>query len=131
MEKGIISYLKPALIFSFAVNTFSILAFAFKYQLVDGLVVLSANLLLTFIFCFNVSKHIKTTNHANPHAMVRGVMSGVVLKLFVLGGAAFIYLYAAGEKRNTNALFLSMVLYIVYTWLEVRLVTSIKKDSDA
>ncbi|MFX5817193.1 hypothetical protein ABTE26_20070, partial [Acinetobacter baumannii] len=69
----------------------------------------------------------KASDDKNPHAMVRGVMSGVVLKLFVLGGAAFIYLYVAGASRNTNALFVSMALYIIYTWLEVRIITSPKK----
>ena len=53
--------------------------------------------------------------------MVRGVMGSVVLKLFVLGTAAFLYLYAAGESKSVNALFISMGLYLVYTWLEVRI----------
>ena len=67
----------------------------------------------------------------NPHAMVRGVMGSTVLKLFVLGTAAFIYLYQAGETKNINGLFFSMGLYILYTWLDVRIALKgnpVKKD---
>jgi Kef-type K+ transport system membrane component KefB len=53
--------------------------------------------------------------------MVRGVMSAVVLKLFVLGTAAFLYLYISGEQKSVNALFIGMALYLVYTWLEVKI----------
>ncbi len=62
-----------------------------------------------------------SVNNANPHAMVRGVMGSVVLKLFVLGTAAFLYLYNAGEHKSVNALFMGMALYIIYTWLEVKI----------
>jgi hypothetical protein len=58
--------------------------------------------------------------------MVRGVMGSVVLKLFVLGTAAFIYLYNVGEAQSVNGIFVSMGLYIVYTWLEVKMAMQIK-----
>jgi hypothetical protein len=127
-----IKKIQPALLISGIITIISVLMMVKIIKLnIDGRVVLVANLLLTAILVWNVWRHEQATNNKNPHAMVRGVMSGVVLKLFVLGGAAFIYLYAAGEARNVNALFVSMALYIIYTWLEVRLVTSTKKSVDA
>lgn len=87
----------------------------------DYIVVLAANLLLFSIGVFSLYRQIGSLNNSNPHAMVRGVMGSVVLKLFVLGTAAFLYLYISGEKKSVNALFIGMALYLVYTWLEVKL----------
>jgi hypothetical protein len=98
---------------------------------IDPYVVAGSNLLLFMISIYNALQHLKAMQQTNPHAMVRGVMGSTVLKLFVLGTAAFIYLYNAGENKNINGLFFSMGLYILYTWLDVRIAlngNSIKKD---
>ena len=87
----------------------------------DYTVVLADNLLLFGIGVFSLYRQIGSLNNGNPHAMVRGVMSAVVLKLFVLGTAAFLYLYISGEQKSVNALFIGMALYLVYTWLEVKI----------
>jgi len=87
----------------------------------DAWVVAGANVLLFLISVYNASQHVKQMNQSNPHAMVRGVMGSTVLKLFVLGTAAFLYLYNAGENKSVNALFFSMGLYILYTWMDVRI----------
>ena len=93
----------------------------FKSWEVDPYVVVGANTLLFSISCYNALQHIKVMSQTNPHAMVRGVMGSTVLKLFVLGTAAFIYLYNAGDHKNVNGLFISMGLYILYTWLDFRI----------
>lgn len=94
---------------------------------IDPWLVSGANILLFFISIYNLVQHLKTIKQNNPHAMVRGVMGSTVLKLFVLGTAAFLYLFFAGENRNVNGLFLSMGLYIIYTWLDVRI--ALKRNS--
>ncbi len=98
---------------------------------IDPYVVAGANLILFLISIYNAMQHLKAMAQTNPHAMVRGVMGSTVLKLFVLGTAAFIYLYNAGENKNINGLFFSMGLYILYTWLDVRIALKgnpVKKD---
>jgi hypothetical protein len=103
----------------------------FKPWNVDPWVFAGANCLLFLISIYNAVQHLKVMSQDNPHAMVRGVMGSTVLKLFVLGTAAFIYLYTSGEHRNVNGLFLSMGLYILYTWLDVRIALKgnpLKKD---
>ena len=87
----------------------------------DYMVVLAANFLLFGIGVYNLYRQIGSLNNSNPHAMVRSVMGSVVLKLFVLGTAAFMYLYISGEQKSVNALFIGMALYLVYTWLEVKI----------
>lgn len=98
---------------------------------IDKWVVVGANSLLFLISLYNVYQHLKVVQQSNPHAMVRAVMGATVLKLFVLGTAAFLYLYNAGEQKNINGLFIGMGLYILYTWMDVRvalLVKPSKKD---
>jgi len=69
----------------------------------------------------NIYFQSRNIHNPNPNAVIRGVMAGMFLKLFGLAAAAVIYLFAAGAGRNVNALFVSMGLYILYTWLEVRI----------
>lgn len=105
------------------------LAFFFKTQEINPWVVASANLLLFAISMFSLQQQLKQSKNTNPHAMVRAVMSTVVLKLFVLGSAAIVYLYNAGENKSVNAIFLGMALYIMYTWMEVKLSLKINQNN--
>jgi hypothetical protein len=103
----------------------NIVSFVFSTQLtilkIDHWVVIGSNTILFFISLYNGTQHNKAMQQINPHAMVSGVMGSVVLKLFVLGTTAFVYLYNAGENKNVNGLFIGMALYILYTWLDVRI----------
>ncbi|MEI6585052.1 MAG: hypothetical protein WCL56_03155 [Sediminibacterium sp.] len=105
-----------SLVFSSQLNAFKI----------DQLVVIGANTLLFVFSLYNVAQHNKAMQQTNPHAMIRGVMGSVILKLFVLGTAAFVYLYNAGENKNINGLFIGMALYLLYTWLDVRIGLTVK-----
>ncbi len=93
---------------------------------IDGNVLICANLLLFLFSILNVYFQSRNINNPNPNAVIRGVMAGMFLKLFGLAAAVMIYLFAAGEGRSVNAVFLSMGLYIIYTWLEVRISLRLK-----
>jgi hypothetical protein len=88
---------------------------------IDPIVVISANLILFAFSVVNIYFQSRNIHNPNPNAVIRGVMAGMFLKLFGLAAAAVIYLFAAGGGRSVNALFVSMGLYILYTWLEVRI----------
>ena len=117
----------PLIVLFGLVNTICfLLKDALKLKGIDPMMVVGANTLLFLICTFSIRSQIKSANNTNPHAMVRGVMGSVVLKLFVLGTAAFIYLYTVGEAQSVNGIFVSMGLYIIYTWLEVKMAMQIK-----
>ena len=121
----------PLLILFIMVNGLSLVfSQALKQRQLDNEVVIVANTLLFLISAISLFMQIKGAANTNPHAMVRGVMGSVVMKLFVLGTAAFLYLYMAGEQKSVNALFVSMGLYIIYTWLEVRIALKIKPSTN-
>jgi hypothetical protein len=84
-------------------------------------VVVSANLFLFVVSMTNIYFQMTNLNNPNANAVIRGVMAGTFLKLLVLAAAAMIYLFASGTNRSVNAVFAGMVLYIIYTWLEVRI----------
>ena len=88
---------------------------------IDPIVVISANLILFVFSVLNIYFQSRNIHNPNPNAVIRAVMAGMFLKLFGLAAAAVIYLFAAGAGRSVNALFVSMGLYILYTWLEVRI----------
>ena len=101
-----------------------VLAFFWKTAVelkIDPIVVVSANLILFAFSVVNIYFQSRNIHNPNPNAVIRGVMAGMFLKLFGLAAAAVIYLFAAGAGRSVNALFVSMGLYILYTWLEVRI----------
>ncbi len=122
MKKERIRLFLPFIFLLIFVNGFSVI---FKSALlsknIDNAVVIVANFLLFIICVVSIKKQLSSLDNTNPHVMVRVVMSSVVIKLFVLGTATFIYLYIPGEAKSVNALFISMALYLIYTWLEVRI----------
>ncbi|MBV9987155.1 MAG: hypothetical protein JO301_05720 [Chitinophagaceae bacterium] len=93
---------------------------------IDGIVVISANLLLFIVTMLNLYFQYKNITNPNPNAVIRGVIAGTFLKLFMLAAAVIIYLLAAGAKRSINAVFVGMGLYVIYTWLEVRISLKLK-----
>ncbi|MFT4153518.1 hypothetical protein [Parafilimonas sp.] len=82
-------------------------------------VLLSANFILfiiTVIACYIYARSLATDN---AHAFVRSVMLVSFIKLMAIAISVFVYLQAAGENRSLYAVAGGMLLYIVYTVLEV------------
>lgn len=86
---------------------------------VDQDVVIWGNLLLFLITLFSFLLGQRGLKNPNPHAFVRSVYSGMMLKLFVCVIAAFIYIAMFRDALNKPALFTCMGLYLVYTFMEV------------
>ncbi len=114
--------IKPILIVFLLISVIFLAAMSFweSHHIKTG-VVLIANGILFIATVLNLYFQFRNLSNPNPNAIIRGIMAGMFLKLFVLAGAVLIYLIAAGDSRNVNAVFVGMGLYIVYTWLEVRI----------
>jgi hypothetical protein len=93
---------------------------------INWVVVEGANAILFVFTFFNIYFQKKNINNPNQSAVIRGVMAGTFLKLMGLAAAALIYLVAAGANRSVNAVFVGMGLYIIYTWLEVKISLQLK-----
>jgi len=97
-----------------------------KYD-IDADVLIVTSLLLFLLASAAVYMHKKAIANPNPNAFVRSVLSAMILKIFVLAAAAFIYIAVSKEKRSDNALFVGMGLYFIYSFIEVRLALSLNK----
>ena len=96
-------------------------------QRMDGLGVdtgtlLTGNVILFIIFLISFLLHARSFANASTQAFLRSVYGGMLLKLFGGAIAAFIYIYLFRDKVNKPALFGCMFLYMLYTFIELRVV---------
>lgn len=80
---------------------------------------LIANVLLFLLSLFGFYIQTRGVRSANVNAFVRGLYSSLLLKMFVIIGAIFIYIYVMGGHVNKPSLFTSMAIYLIYTSMEV------------
>jgi hypothetical protein len=76
---------------------------------------------VSFLFA---SRGLKSTN---PQAFVRSIYLSIMVKLFVCIIAALIYIFIFRNNLNKPALFTLMGLYLVYTLIEVSMLTKLLK----
>lgn len=102
-----------------------------KWQ-TDRNVLLAGNVILFAASFVSFSVALRGLHAQNPHAFVRSVYASIMLKFFIAVIAALIYIAALKKEINKPALFTCMALYLVYTLMEVSVLTRIlKKRADA
>ncbi len=111
----------PILILFVFVNTMLLLinynfadAPIFKYKFI-----MTVNVMLFAMSIFNFIR-LRKMDASNPHAMVRSVMVGTLLKMLVFAGAALVYATKSKNTVGIPTLLASMALYLIYTWLEIK-----------
>lgn len=101
----------------------NVLVFIFKNTLMDhGFDIpflLVANVLLFLLSFFGFYLQHKSVQSVNANAFVRGLYSSLLLKMFVIVGAIFIYIFVMEGHVNKPSLFTSMIIYLIYTFIEV------------
>jgi hypothetical protein len=98
---------------------------------VDLLVLMAANCLffLVSLIAFRIQQ--RAMVNTNPNAFVRSVMGGVMLKMFVCIAAVMLYVLLSGKNFNKPAVFISMVIYLVYLGVEVAVLMKLNKTKNA
>ena len=94
----------------------------------DRDVLLIGNLLLFVVTLVSYLISYKGLNATNPNAFVRSMYGSFMLKFFVIAIGAFVYIQWAGKAVNKPALFTCMGLYLVYTFIEVSVLTKLLKQ---
>jgi hypothetical protein len=89
---------------------------------VDFAILLTGNFLLFAVSFYSFRLGVKALYHEQVQVFLRLVYSSLLLKLFLLSVAAFIYIAWYKTEVNKPALFGCFGLYIIYTFTEVRLV---------
>ncbi len=94
---------------------------------VNHWVVVVGNLLLYLISAITVWMHLQAIKNPNPNVFTRSVMGSTVIKLMVLGIAVMIYLMVSGSKKSIYAIFICMILYMIYTAFDVKAALQLNK----
>ena len=89
--------------------------------MVGNLVIFTATLLSFFISS-------RSFQSANPNTSVRGMYGSFMVKFFICIIAAFVYIMLAKKNVNKPALFICMGLYVVYTFIEISVLTKMLKQ---
>ncbi len=112
--------LKPIIIIFVVFVTFIIVGnnLLVKYS-VNKNVLLSANVLflITGVFVFFMQK--KALTNSNPNVFIRSVIAGMMIKMFSTVIAVLSYVLIEGSGYNKKAVFLSLLMYLVYLATEV------------
>ena len=90
--------------------------------LIIGNVILFGATLLSFVLA---TRGLKSEN---ARAFVRSVYISIMVKLFICVMAALIYIFIFRKNLNKPSLFACMGLYLVYTFIEVSVLTKLLKE---
>lgn len=71
---------------------------------------------------------IRGLNRENPHAFIRSVYASIMTKMGICLVAALAYIMSTAEI-NTPGLFICMGLYLLYTFVEVGILTRLARRS--
>ena len=96
---------------------------------IDADVVIVGNTLLFLITLGSFLLAKRGLSNSNPHAFIRSVYMSVMLKLFACIIAAGVYISIYKSNLNKPALFICMGLYLVYTFLEIAILTKMLKQN--
>ena len=72
--------------------------------------------------------HIKSIRSPNAHVFVRMMYSSLIIKMMVCMVAVLLYGWLT-KSVNKNAIFGCFILYVIYTFLEVRILMKLIKKS--
>jgi len=89
---------------------------------VDWQVVSGGNLLIYLITIASLHLLTKGLTAPNTPRFLGNAFGGILLKLMVCAIAAFIYIFMVRKAVNKPALFICMGLYLVYSFVEMRII---------
>jgi hypothetical protein len=95
-------------------------------------VVMGGNCLFFLISLFVFRMQYVAMHNSNPNVFIRSVMGGMIIKMFGCVLAVVAYYFISGKEAfNKPAVYLSMVIYIVYLMVEVRTILKLNKTKNA
>lgn len=93
----------------------------------DYRVLLVGNGILFLVTGISFRLYTKALQNANVHAFLRVMYGSLLIKMLVCLVATFIYAFVAGRAVNRNGVIGCFVLYILYTFFEVKILMNFSK----
>lgn len=121
------------LVITFFVLTGIIFAAKFFYTTagMDYLVLMGGNCLFFLISLIVFRMQYAAMYNSNPNVFIRSVMSGLIIKMFGCVIAVVVYYFISKASFNKPAVYVSMVIYLVYLVVEVRAIMKLNKTKNA
>ncbi len=118
-NKSVLPLVTVFLVFGILILVFrkSLEQYGFDWQVLSG-----GNLIIYLVTAISIHLLNKGLHAGNTQAFLRNAYSGILVRLFTLALAAFIYILAAGKNMNKPALFACMGLYLIYSFVEMYIV---------
>ncbi|TWI83915.1 hypothetical protein IQ13_2034 [Lacibacter cauensis] len=94
---------------------------------IDLNVLMTGNLIVFAVTLVSLLFHIKGFTTNNAQVFLRGVYASLMIKMIVVAAAVLIYASTA-TKINRTAVYISMGLYFIYSFIEVRTIFRMMKQ---
>lgn len=95
---------------------------------VDTDVLIIGNLLLVIVTLLSYLLLYRGVQSVNPHAFVRAMYLSFIIKFFVIALSAALYILIAKSAVNKPGIIICLFLYLVYTFIEVSVLTKMMKQ---
>jgi hypothetical protein len=95
----------------------------------DYLVLSVGNLVLFLATAFSFYLYSKALRNNNAQLFLRMMYSSLLVKMVFCLAATLIYLFLAGKEVNKAAIIGCFVLYTLYTYIEVKVLMRLSKNS--
>lgn len=95
---------------------------------VDQDVLMMGNVLLLVVTVLSYLLLYRGIQSVNPHSFVRAMYLSFIIKFFIIVLAAALYILIAKSNVNKPALIFCLFLYLVYTFIEVSVLTKMMKQ---
>lgn len=117
----------------FLTLTALILAANFLYTQggINYLVVMGANCVFFLISLFVFRMQFLAMYNKNPNVFIRSVMGGTIIKMFGCLAAVIVYYLISRPAFNKPAVYIGMIIYVIYLVVEVRTIMKLNKTKNA
>ena len=126
---------KPALPLFITFLVLTVLTFAgnlfFAEKGISYSTVMGGNSLFFLISLLVFRMQYRAMYNSNPQVFIRSVMGGMIIKVFGCVIAVVAYYLISGPAFNKPAVYICMVIYIVYLVVEVRTIMKLNKTKNA
>jgi hypothetical protein len=94
----------------------------------DFMVVLVGNAVLFLATAFSFYLYSKALRNNNTQLFLRMMYSSLLVKMVFCLVATLLYLFVAGKDFNKAGIMASLILYVVYTYAEVKVLMRLSKN---
>lgn len=98
---------------------------------IDYKAVMAGNCLFFLISFYVFRMQYLAMYNKNPQVFIRTVMGGMLIKMLLCVLAVVAYYFLSANAFNKPAVYISMIIYIVYLVVEVRTIMKLNKTKNA